>query len=354
VGDATREWPALDQGVTLSFPALKSARILKTYFVHGTHLLLAAGEEILVGGQAVFEGVMMRSPRTYSVAVRCPDKSVAIKKDFLTKPSDRNKVWGYPVLRGMATLGQALVLGMRALKFSTDQALQEIIAEAPSADVAPPVEKKELGNWFITLNILIALVFFLLLFKFVPLFLASQLRDHFPLFANQLLFSIVDGVIRLLIFVGYILAISRLKDIRRVFQYHGAEHKVVFTFEAGEPLSVENARKFSTLHPRCGTSFLMVVMLVSIVVYAFIPFQGFALKFLSRIVLLPLIAGVSYEVIRYAAKRQNSILQLMTRPGLWMQKVTTREPSDDQLEIAIRALDEALLLERQEGAVAVL
>lgn len=335
----------------MSFAAIKSARFLER-FAYFNHLLLAEGEEILVGGQAVFEGVMMRSPRTYSVAVRCPDKTVAVQKDFLSKPSDKNKVWGYPVLRGMATLGQALVLGMKALKFSTDQALKEL-SGPPAAGAAPP-EKKEIGSWFITLNILVALVFFVLLFKFVPLFLASRLRDHIPLFANQFLFSLVDGVIRLTIFVGYILAISCLRDIRRVFQYHGAEHKVVFNFESGQPLSVENARKFSTLHPRCGTSFLMVVMLVSIIIYALIPFQGFALKLLFRILLLPLIAGVSYEVIRYAAKRKSRLVQTFTKPGLWMQKVTTQEPGDDQLEIAICALDEALRLENQKGAVPVL
>jgi uncharacterized protein YqhQ len=344
----------LEQDVILTFPALKAVGLLRSSLRYFTCCLVAASEDILVGGQAVFEGVMMRSPRSFSIAVRRPDQSIAIKKDYLAKPSDRNKIWGYPIVRGMATLGQALVLGMKALKFSTDQALEGLAQEEQKKTGQPQEEKKELGTWFIALNIFLALVFFVLLFKLVPLFLTSQLRLHFPLLAYQFVFSLVDGTIRMLIFLGYILAIACLKDIRRVFQYHGAEHKVVFTFEAGDALTVANARKYSTLHPRCGTSFLMVVMLISIVVYAFIPFQAFSLKLLSRILLIPLIAGVSYETIRFAAKRPNRVLKLMTLPGLWLQKVTTKEPSDDQLEIAIRALDEALSLENQEGPFAVL
>ena len=215
-------------------------------------------------------------------------------------------------------------------------------------------EKKELGAWFIVLNIFLAMFFFVVLFKLVPLYIASYLKSHYPLFGGAVMFSLVDGVIRMAIFLGYIFLIARLKDIRRVFEYHGAEHKVVFTYEAGEALTVENARKHSTLHPRCGTSFLMVVMLVSIAVYAFIPFDSFLLKLGSRIVLLPLIAGLSYEVIRFSAKRKTKVLTCLTLPGLWLQRITTREPADDQLEIAIRALDEAFSLENRETPLAVL
>lgn len=305
-------------------------------------------EEVLVGGQAVFEGVMMRAPNSYSIAVRRVDQSIVVKKETLPRPSDRKKVWRWPIFRGMATLGQALVIGIRALKFSTDQALDDL-AKVDQDKSAEKQEKKpkELSSWLIGLNILLALVFFVLLFKLLPLFLANLLKNHFPVFGNSLLFSLVDGIARLAIFLGYILSIARLKDIKRVFEYHGAEHKVVFTFEAGDALTVENARRYSTLHPRCGTSFLMVVMLISIVVYTFIPFESFLWKLLSRIILIPLIAGISYEIIRLSAKRKSQFLKWLTLPGLWLQKVTTREPGDDQLEIAIRALNEALSLENR-------
>ncbi len=306
----------------------------------------SAGEEILVGGQAVFEGVMMRAPNSYSIAVRRGDQSISVKKETLSRPSDGKKVWKWPVFRGMATLGQALVLGIRALKFSTDQALDDLVkADKDQSGIREEKKSKELSSWLIGLNIMIALLFFVLLFKLLPLFLANLLKNQFPVFGNPLLFSLVDGIVRMAIFLGYILAIAQLKDIKRVFEYHGAEHKVVFAFEAGDALTVENARKYSTLHPRCGTSFLMVVMLISIVVYTFIPFESFLWKLLSRIILIPLIAGISYEIIRFSAKRKNQFLKWLTLPGLWLQRVTTREPGDDQLEIAIRALNEALSLE---------
>ncbi len=315
----------------------------KLWIANFTVFLLKAGEEVLVGGQAVFEGVMMRSPRSYSIAVRRPDGTVALKKDYLARPADRNAIWGCPVIRGVMTLGQAFTLGIRALKFSTDQILNAL-AEKQGDD--RPGARKEIGTWVMALNIVIALGFFVLLFKFLPLLLASWMKGHFSVLNNRFLFSFIDGVIRLVIFLLYIFLVSRIRDIRRIFEYHGAEHKVVFTYEAEEPLCVENARKYSTLHPRCGTSFLMVVMLMSTVVYAFIPFDSFSLRLLSRVVLIPLIAGLSYEIIRFAALRKNLILNWITMPGLWLQKVTTKEPDDSQLEIAVMALDEALTMEK--------
>jgi uncharacterized protein YqhQ len=186
---------------------------------------------------------------------------------------------------------------------------------------------------------------FVLLFKFLPLVLATWLQDYFSVMQGALAFSLVDGVIRLGIFILYIVLVSQIRDIRRIFEYHGAEHKVVFTYEAQENLTVENARKHSTFHPRCGTSFLMVVMLISAVVYAFIPFESLAMKLLSRVILIPVIAGISYEIIRFAALRKITVLEWITLPGLWLQRVTTKQPDSAQLEIAIRALDEALVLE---------
>jgi len=317
---------------------------LKLWIANLTVFLLKAGEEVLVGGQAVFEGVMMRSPKSYSIAVRKPDGTIVVKKDYLPRPVDRRALWGYPLLRGIATLGQAFTLGVRALRFSTDQVLSSRAGNENSAkgsEAAP----REVSTGMMAMNVVVALTVFVLLFKLLPLVLATWLQNYFTLVQDPLLFSLTDGVIRLGIFILYIVLVSQIRDIRRIFEYHGAEHKVVFTYEAQEGLTVDNARKHSTFHPRCGTSFLMVVMLISAVVYAFIPFQSLAMKLLSRIVLIPVIAGISYEIIRFAALRKTTVLQWITLPGLWLQRVTTKPPDDAQLEIAIRALDEALVLE---------
>jgi len=326
---------------------------MKLWIANFTLFLLNAGEDVLVGGQAVFEGVMMRSPRSYSIAVRKGDGSIAVKKDLLQRPPDRKSMWGLPVIRGVSILGQAFTLGIRALKFSSDQILSSL--DQPQKSGEPTESKKagrEISNWLMTVNILIALGFFILLFKVLPLLLTSWLKLRLTSLENRFVFSLVDGMIRMGIFLLYIFLVSRLRDIRRMFEYHGAEHKVVFTFEAHERLSVSNAKKYSTLHPRCGTSFLMVVMLISMLVYAFIPFDSFLPRLLSRIVLIPFIAGISYEIIRFAAFRKSRLLNLLTLPGLWLQRVTTKEPDEGQLEIAIRALEDALQLEESAPSLA--
>jgi len=314
----------------------------KLWIANLTVFLLKAGEEVLVGGQAVFEGVMMRSPKSYSIAVRKPDGTIVVKKDYLPRPADRRALWGYPLLRGIATLGQAFTLGVRALRFSTDQVLSSLAGKENSSNRPAP---REVSTGMMAMNIVVALTVFVLLFKLLPLVLATWLQNHFSAIRDPLLFSLVDGVIRLGIFILYIVLVSQIRDIRRIFEYHGAEHKVVFTYEAQEGLTVDNARKHSTFHPRCGTSFLMVVMLISALVYAFIPFESLAMRLLSRIILIPVIAGISYEIIRFAALRKITVLEWITLPGLWLQRVTTKQPDDGQLEIAIRALDEALVLE---------
>ena len=321
---------------------------LKLWIANLTVFLLKAGEEVLVGGQAVFEGVMMRSPKSYSIAVRKPDGTIVVKKDYLPRPSDRRALWGYPLIRGIATLGQAFTLGVRALRFSTDQVLSGLAGKENSSkgtNAAP----REVSTGMMAMNIVVALTVFVLLFKLLPLVLATWLQNYFSAIKDPLLFSLVDGVIRLGIFILYIVLVSQIRDIRRIFEYHGAEHKVVFTYEAQEGLTVDNARKHSTFHPRCGTSFLMVVMLISALVYAFIPFESLAMRLLSRIILIPVIAGISYEIIRFAALRKITVLEWITLPGLWLQRVTTKQPDDGQLEIAIRALDEALVLENARG-----
>jgi uncharacterized protein YqhQ len=300
-------------------------------------------EELLVGGQAVVEGVMMRAPHSCSIAVRQPRGSIAVHTEKVERPSERYRLLSYPILRGLGTLAQAMWLGVRALRYSA----LSVLEENPETLRDKAADKG--GNWLLTLNLLFSVAFFLLFYKFLPLFLATEMERHFSLFQNHLLFNFTDGVIRLVLFILFLGAVSRWKEIQRVYEYHGAEHKTVFNFESGKPVSVENARGFSRLHPRCGTSFLLVVMLVSMALFMLIPFSSFWLRFLSRIVLLPLIAGLSYEIIRFSARRGGILWAQLIKPGLWLQRITTATPSDDQLEIAVRALQEAMELERAQG-----
>ena len=301
---------------------------------------LWADEEILVGGQAVMEGVMMRAPHSYCVAVRQPSGAIVTDEMPVGKVSEKYPLFKYPILRGMGTLGQAMYLGIKALRYSANVALEEEEAGKPKQEISP---------WIMGLNLALSLAFFIFLYKFVPLYLTTLLEKWFPAIQGRIAFNLTDGVIRMLIFLAFLYGISRWKDIRRVFEYHGAEHKVVFNYESGRPVTVENARSFTTLHPRCGTSFLLVVMVIAIGVYALIPFEGFLLKFLFRILLLPLIAGISYELIRFAAKHRGSFLAALTVPGLWLQRITTQPPADDQLAVAIRALEGAMALEQAQG-----
>jgi uncharacterized protein YqhQ len=305
--------------------------------------LLESGEDqLLVGGQAVIEGVMMRAPHSYCVSVRRPDGSVAVEQAPLQRPSEKHKIFKYPVFRGLGTLGQAMGLGIKALRFSADAAIESDKARA---------EKKPgpISNAMIMANVFVSVAFFLFLYKFIPLYLVTELRGHYTALNNYLLFNLMDGGVRIAIFLGFLTMISRMKDIRRVFQYHGAEHKVVFNFESGQAVSVPNAQSFSTCHPRCGTSFLLVVMVMSMLFYAAVPFQSFGLRLLSRVLLLPVIAGVSYEVIRFAARRQGTLWASMVAPGLWLQRVTTQPPADDQVQISILSLEGAMALEREQG-----
>ena len=307
---------------------------------------LQSNDDPLIGGQAVMEGVMMRTPQSYCVAVRKPSGEIVTKEDTATRLSERSRFWALPVARGCGVLGQSMAVGMKALNFSAEQAVE---AEA-DADAS---KSAELPGWALWLNIAISIAFFIGMYKFVPLVVTRQLQQWQPVLDNQVGFSFVEGSIRLAIFLAFLFALSRLKDIRRVFEYHGAEHKVVFNFESGQELSVKNAQRFLTWHPRCGTSFLMVVMLVAIAVYALVPFAGFGTQFVARIALLPIIAGVSYEIIRYTAKHQSGVFMLMARPGLWLQRITTKEPDDSQVEVAILALRRALDYERRAGGLPV-
>ena len=367
-------------------------------------------KEIIVGGQAVIEGVMMRAPNSYAVAVRKQDGTIAFKAEQLPKLAEKYPILKVPVLRGSAVLIHSMLLGIKALNFSATIAFEDQVAPetkmaqaiastgvlATTAHTIDYVElhsgneveqKKAVNTGAATAtaagSIVFALVFNVLLFIVLPLLLTNALFLYFNwgnaphVTANigqasnahgapwyqaawfwlqayakpvrpSVAFNLVDGVIRMGFFVLMIFTFSRQRDIRRVFEYHGAEHKTVYAWEAGQELTVANAKLFPRQHPRCGTSFLMIVMLVSIVLFSAVKFDALIFNLLARIALIPLIAGISYEVIRAAGKKETSgFFSLITRPGIWMQNLTTREPSDDQLEVAIYALQESLKLEPQ-------
>jgi uncharacterized protein YqhQ len=320
---------------------------LRAYFRLFTQIQLMPvmenGEEILVGGQAVMEGVMMRAPHSYCVAVRKPDGEIVTEQAPLARMSEKHKIFKYPVIRGVGTLWQAMTLGLRALRFSTNVLLQD---PDQAAAKEPP---KEIPAWAMAANLVFTLGMFIFMYKFVPLLLVTRLQKLYPALGGRVPFNVADGLIRMAIFLGFLYAISLWKDIRRVFEYHGAEHKVVFNFESGQPVTVPNAQRFTTYHPRCGTSFLFVVLILAIPIYTLIPFDGFLPRLLSRIALLPLIAGLSYEVIRFAAKRRGGLLATLAAPGLWLQRITTKPPADDQTAVAIRALEGAMALEKAQG-----
>ncbi len=305
-------------------------------------------EDILVGGQAVIEGVMMRTPYAYAVAVRRTDGTLTVKKEGVRRLADLWKPLTWPVVRGFAVLLQSLMLGIRTLNFSFNAALADISPkqEGKAAAAATPSGAPE-GGWLpVALTMGAAVLMAIGVFIFAPLWITTWLKSYFAAINNWIVFNLVDGVIRVVFFLAYLLLISRMKDIKRVFQYHGAEHKVVHTWEAREELTVENARRKSTLHPRCGTSFLLFVMVVSIVVFSVFKFNSFMAIFLSRVVLIPLISGLSYELIRFSAPRsRQGFFRIIVLPGLTLQRITTKEPGDDQLEVAIRALQEALELD---------
>ena len=352
-------------------------------------------DQIIVGGQAVIEGVMMRAPHSYAVAVRRPDGEIVSKSERLPVLAEKYPLLKLPVLRGSAVLIHSMILGIKALNFSANVAFHEAERETPAkvqefqpavlpgrmpaqapvaviTEVKPAAEVKTKTAAGAVGSIIFALFFNVLLFIVLPLLLTNIIFVYFgggtinaqsesgTWYADawawiraglhpvrpSVAFNLVDGLIRMTFFLIMITSFSLLRDIRRVFEYHGAEHKVVYTWEAAEELTVENARTKRRQHPRCGTSFLMVVMLVSIVAFSVVKFDSLFLNFLVRLMLIPVVAGVSYEIIRASAKtRAQLIFSIITRPGLWLQNITTREPDDSQLEVAIYALKESLKLE---------
>ncbi len=368
-------------------------------------ILTAMERDLIVGGQAVMEGVMMRTPSAYAIACRKKDGSIVTTAEALPKWSDTHKWLNLPVIRGGATLIQSMALGIKALNFSAQVAHEDMEAEeaekvrakeleaqavlaegtanpeftkAPVKVIMPEKSaKKEKAQAAGAVgSIIFALGFNILLFVVAPLVLTNVLfialglapqpvlaadagwlefakayiwKIKLDSFGGWVSFNLIDGLIRMAFFVLMIFTMSRLKDIHRVFQYHGAEHKTVFAWEKGVDLTVENARPMKRQHPRCGTSFLMVVMLVAIVLFSVINFEAMGLNLIVRIALMPLVAGLSYEIIRFSAKKESgAIFKIMTMPGLWLQNITTQEPDDDQLEVAIVSLKESLKFEPSE------
>jgi uncharacterized protein YqhQ len=290
--------------------------------------LKVAEERLSIGGQAVIEGVMMRNKANVAVAVRQEKGNIFVQKMQFHSISERYPFLKWPLFRGVVAFVEALVLGYRTLSLSAEQVLEG--------------EEEELKGWELPLTLVISLAAGIGLFILLPTVLMKYLSQGLE---SPILLNLCEGLLRLLIFLGYILAISSWKEVRRVFQYHGAEHKAIACFEAGQPLTVDNARKYSTLHRRCGTSFLLIVMVISILLFSFFGWPGLWQRILIRLLLLPLVAGISYEGIKLAGVKDNIFTRILSQPGLWLQLLTTKKPADDQLEVAISALQAVLPVE---------
>ena len=280
-----------------------------------------------IGGQAVIEGVMMRNANAVATAVREPSGTITVKNEKIISIAERFPILKKPMLRGVVALAESLVVGLKALSYSAQMA----------GDEGETLSDKE-----IVLTMIFSLCLTIVLFVIIPTAAAKYVHSAIK---DPMLLNLAEGGLRMLIFFLYIYGISRMKDIKRVFQYHGAEHKTIHAYEAGVPLTVENVQKFSTLHPRCGTSFLLIVMIVSILMFAFLGWPDLWMRILSRIILLPVVAGISYEIIRYAGRSENKFVKFATLPGLWLQNLTTNEPDDEQVEVAIRALEEVSVVD---------
>lgn len=293
-----------------------------------------------VGGQAIIEGVMMRGPEELAIAVRKSDGEIVLKKEPVPKtPKNSFKKW--PIVRGVFALFGSMILGVKALTYSA-----EIFDDGAGTYEQSKFEKwieEKMGDKaddiLIGLSVVMAIGLALLLFMILPTFIINFLKRYIT---EPLVLSGLEGVLKMVLFVGYITLISKMKDVRRVFEYHGAEHKTIHCFESGKELTVENARAFTTLHPRCGTSFLLIVMVISIITFSFIGWTSVWMRVALKLLLLPAVAGFSYEVIKWAGQHDNWFVDVVSYPGLMLQKLTTREPDDEQLEVAIAAMKEVL------------
>jgi uncharacterized protein YqhQ len=302
--------------------------------------LVPVGSAAVYGGQAVLEGVMMRSPSCWAVAVRTQRGSIAEVVRDITSPMKRHRVYRLPVIRGVIALGESLAIGFRALAISANFAAQEVREDGEDGEV-----QTEIGKGAIIASFTIAIVFALALFKVGPAVLTNWLPVE-----DTGAFVVVEGLIRVAVLIAYVGLVGLLPDLKRVFQYHGAEHKAINALEDGAELSPATVQKYSLIHPRCGTAFLLWVMVIGIFVFALVGKPAWYWLILSRIALLPVIAGLAYELIRFAGKhRDNTLLMVLLAPGLWLQRLTTREPTLEQVEVAIHSLQEVRRREEATG-----
>jgi Predicted metal-dependent enzyme len=289
-----------------------------------------------IGGQALIEGVMMRGPRSMAIAVRKPDSTIEVDKKQVESYTKKNKILGLPLIRGSVSLIESLVIGVNALTYSAK--FYETEEEEPGKfeKFLARIFGEKMESVVMGFSVFLSLVLAVGIFFVLP----SIATNWIP--GSHVLKNLTEGIIRVILFIIYIYLISRMEDIKRVFQYHGAEHKSIYCYENQEELTVENARKYITLHPRCGTNFLFIVMIVSILVYSFLGWPNFIVRILSRVIMLPIIAGISYEILRILGRSDSKFLYALFYPGLLLQKLTTAEPDDSQLEVALAALKEVL------------
>ena len=284
--------------------------------------------DVKIGGQAVIEGVMMKNKEKYAIAVRKPDKEIEVKTETYRPAADKGLFFRLPIIRGVFNFVESLVIGVKTLTYSASFYDEE---ETKKDD-----EKKKNDSVMIFFTVALSIVLAVGLFMLLPAFLASLLDDYIK---SHILLGLIEGVIRLFIFLLYVFLISRMEDIKRTFMYHGAEHKSINCLEAGKELTVENVMESSRFHKRCGTSFLFIVMIVSILVFMCIDSKTIWLRLLLRVLLVPVIAGISYEFIRYAGSHENACANALSKPGLWVQRLTTLEPTPDMTEVAIKAVE---------------
>lgn len=289
-----------------------------------------------IGGQAVIEGVMMRGPEKIATSVRKSSGEILLKVDDIGQVR-RKKILKLPVIRGVVNFIDSMVLGVRTLMYSADQYDVEEEEEAYKPSKFDDfIERVFSKDALIYVSVVIALIFSVGLFILLPAAITSFLR---PFVQSDLLKTLVEGLVRMTIFILYIFLVSRMKDIQRVFEYHGAEHKTIACYEHGEELTVENVKKYSRFHPRCGTSFLIMVMIISVLVFSVVSWNNILVRMGIKILLLPVVAGITYEFIKLAGRSENKIVQILNKPGLWLQRLTTREPDAGQIEVAISSLN---------------
>lgn len=304
-----------------------------------------------IGGQAVIEGVMMRGKKLYALAVRTPKKEIVVEKTPIKPAAEKCKILGWPIIRGVVAFVDSLVMGMKVTTKSATLAGLDDIEYDQESKFEKWLKNKfgdKLADYLIYFSVAVSIILCIGIFMVLPTFLGGAVTNL--LHGDATLRSVIEGVIKIIIFVGYMFLVSQMKDIKRVFMYHGAEHKTINCFESGEELTVENVRHNSRFHKRCGTSFLVIVMLVSIILFFFIRTDVLWLRVLSRIILVPAIAGISYEFIRYAGKHDNLLVNIISAPGIAMQIITTSEPDDSMIEVAIASLNAVLEEEPEENA----